>query len=350
MNQKIVYVAMSGGVDSSAAVVLLLRQGYEVRGVTLKLHQYRDRPGLCGSTEDIEAAKAVAASMGIEHTVLDYTKEFQANVMDKFVAEYEKGNTPNPCIDCNRTIKFGALMDWALSQGGDYLATGHYAHVCEQDGVFQLRRGKDHRKDQSYMLYQLNQFQLSHLLLPLWDYEKPVIRDMAAEAGLSNAQKPDSQDICFVPDGDYTAFLQEYGKLMLEEGDFVDKTGAVLGRHKGQACYTKGQRRGLGVSAATPLYVVSKCGNQVVLGSNEDLFATTLHAGNPFWTQEPMVHGRVTAKTRYSQNEALATVDLLDDGTLRVVFDSPQRAMTPGQAVVLYQGDVVIGGATILEG
>ena len=348
MTQKHVYVAMSGGVDSACAALLLQRQGYQVSGVTLRLHEYRDHPGVCGSTDDIEAAKMVAASLGIPHTVLDYTEHFRGCVMDKFVREYEMGHTPNPCIDCNRTIKFGALLDWVLEQGGDYIASGHYARISnDHDGNYQLLRGLDRRKDQSYMLYQLGQHQLSHLILPLGGYDKPTIRAIAEEAGLINAQKPDSQDICFVPDGDYAKFLQGYGKLTLKPGDFVDTQGKVLGTHKGQACYTKGQRRGLGVSAANPLYVISKTHNEVVLGSDDDLFETKLRARDVYWAAGPKAPCRVTAKTRYSQNEAEATVLPLEDGGIEVVFDTPQRAMTPGQAVVLYQGDAVIGGGTI---
>lgn len=348
MTKKHIYVGMSGGVDSACAALLLLRQGYQVSGVTLRLHEYRDRPGLCGSTEDIEAAKQVAAHLGIPHIVLDYTQQFRTCVMDEFVQSYDRGHTPNPCIECNRTIKFGALLDWVLEQGADGLASGHYARVDQgADGQYRLLRGLDRRKDQSYMLYQLNQHQLSHLYLPLGEYDKPTIRGIAQEAGLINAKKPDSQDICFVPDGDYATFLQEYGGLKLNSGDFVDTTGKVLGKHKGQACYTMGQRRGLGVSAANPLYVVAKTENTVVLGADADLYATTLQGRQVYWTGEAQVPCRVTAKTRYSQNEAAATVTPLPDGNIQVVFDEPQRAMTPGQAVVLYQDEVVLGGATI---
>lgn len=349
MNQPHVYVAMSGGVDSATAVVLLQKQGYRVSGVTLRLHEFKDRPGICGSSDDIDAARSVADTLGIDHTVLDMTELFKREVMDVFVDEYQRGLTPNPCIDCNRTIKFGALLDWVLEQGGDYMATGHYGRVREENGVYSLYRGLDHKKDQSYMLYQMTQRELSHLLLPLGDYDKPTIRDIAEDANLVNAKKPDSQDICFVPDGDYTAFLQGYGNLKLEPGDFVDKTGAVLGQHKGQACYTKGQRRGLGVSAATPLYVVSKCGNEVVLGSNDDLFETSLRATRVTWMHENPTPCRAIAKTRYSQKQAPATVEDLGDGTISVVFDEPQRAMTPGQSVVLYdETDRVLGGGVIL--
>ena len=209
---KRVFAAMSGGVDSAAAALLLLQAGFDVTGVTLRLHSFRDRPGLCGSTDDIETARAVAAALGIPHEVLDLQELFREKVMDRFASEYARGRTPNPCIDCNREIKFGALLDWALDQGADALATGHYARVRQSpSGRWQLLRGADRRKDQTYFLCQLTQHQLSHLLLPAGDYEKPALRALAAAHGLSNAQKADSQDICFVPDGDYVSFLRQYG-------------------------------------------------------------------------------------------------------------------------------------------
>lgn len=212
MSQR-VFVAMSGGVDSAAAALLLRQAGYDVTGVTLRLHPYKDRPGLCGSADDIETARAVAAGMGIPYVVLDLCDLFRERVMDRFVWAYTHGRTPNPCIDCNREIKFGALLDWALDQGADAMATGHYARVRldTPSGRWQLLRGADRRKDQTYFLYQLTQHQLAHLLLPVGDYEKPALRALAAANGLSNAQKADSQDICFVPDGDYVSFLRQYG-------------------------------------------------------------------------------------------------------------------------------------------
>ena len=353
MHPRHICVAMSGGVDSAGAALLLRREGYEVSGCTLRLHAYKDRPGLCGSADDIETARSVAATLGIPHTVLDLTQEFQQEVMDKFVSEYVCGRTPNPCIDCNRAIKFGALLDWALANGADALATGHYARVAfdEDSGRWLLLRGRDHRKDQSYFLYQLTQHQLSHLLLPVGTYEKPALRALAEEAGLSNAQKADSQDICFVPDGDYMAFLQSYGNVKPMPGDFVDEAGKVLGRHKGLEAYTPGQRKGLGVSADRPLYVLRKdqASNTVILGDNTSLFTRELTADQVNWISIPELAApmRVTAKTRYSQREDAATVEPLPDGRIRVVFDEPQRAVTAGQAVVLYDGEAVVGGGTI---
>ena len=210
---KRIFAAMSGGVDSAAAALLLLQAGYEVTGVTMRLHAFKDRPGLCGSADDIDTAKAVAGALGIPHVVLDLSQQFRRQVMDRFVWAYTHGRTPNPCIDCNREIKFGALLDWALDQGADAIATGHYAKVrfCGETGRWQLLRGVDRRKDQTYFLYQLTQHQLAHLVLPVGDYEKPALRALAEAHGLVNARKADSQDICFVPDGDYVAFLRQYG-------------------------------------------------------------------------------------------------------------------------------------------
>lgn len=350
-----VCVAMSGGVDSAGAALLLRQAGYDVSGVTLRLHHYKDRPGLCGSADDIETARAVAASLGIPHTVLDLCQLFRREVMDKFVSEYVHGRTPNPCIDCNREIKFGALLDWALDHGADAIATGHYARVAydEAPGRWLLLRGRDRRKDQSYVLYQLTQHQLSHLLLPVGEYEKTALRAMAEAAGLSNAHKADSQDICFVPDGNYVSFLRTYGGVTLRPGDFVDVSGQVLGRHKGLECYTTGQRKGLGVSSDTPLYVLRKelDTGAVVLGPNSALFTRTLTADRLNWIALPGLEApiRVTAKTRYSQREAAAVVEPLPHGRARVTFEEPQRAITVGQAVVFYDGEAVVGGGTICE-
>ena len=345
--KKRVFVGMSGGVDSAGAALLLIRAGYDVTGVTLCLHP--DQPD---GGDDLRSARDAAAALGIPHVVLDLRERFARQVIDRFAAEYAAGRTPNPCVDCNREIKFGAMLDWALEQGADYIATGHYAQVLPdpESGRWQLLRGRDRAKDQTYFLYQLTQRQLSHLLLPVGDYDKAAIRTLLEQQGVPCAHRPDSQDICFIPDGDYAAFLRRQGVAGVP-GDFVDQTGRVLGRHKGQECYTIGQRKGLGVSAGSPVYVLRKdlSQNAVVLGPNEALFTTELTAERVnLISVEHLPEGMsVTAKTRHSQREDAAALYPLDDGRVRVVFQRPQRAVTPGQAVVFYDGDAVVGGGTI---
>ena len=340
--KKKVLIAMSGGVDSSAAALLLQKQGYECAGATLSL---------CGNETD--GAKRIADGLGMPFYIFDEHELFAREVMDHFVSEYRAGRTPNPCIDCNRCLKFGAFLDRALEMGFDYIATGHYARVGydEASGRYRLLRGESRAKDQSYVLYQLTQEQLSHLLLPVGSFEKPEIREQAEEAGLANAHQADSQDICFIPDGDYVRFLRQHGAA-LTPGDFVDKDGHVLGRHKGLPCYTSGQRKGLGVAAGKHVYVVRKNGadNTILLGDDAELFTDTLTASRVNWIAgtAPAAPVRCTAKARYSQHaDAPCTAYPLEGGDLRVVFDQPQRAITSGQAVVLYDGDTVLGGGVI---
>ncbi len=352
MEAKKVLIAMSGGVDSSAAALLLRQQGYQCDGAMLRLYN-GEVEGTCCSADDAAEARSVAYGLGMRFYVFNETEQFARDVMDHFVSEYCAGRTPNPCIDCNRCLKFGTLLERALVLGYDYLATGHYARVDYDaaSGLYRLLRGRDRHKDQSYVLYQLTQHQLAHLLLPVGEFDKPTIRDKARQAGLINADKSDSQDICFVPDGDYGAFLREYGRVSMVPGDFVDESGHVLGRHRGLPCYTIGQRKGLGVAAGRHVYVLKKdeASNTITLGDNEALFSSRLTAGAVNWIagQTPEEPLRVTAKTRYSQTEAPATVTPLPDGRIQVDFDQPQRAITPGQAVVLYDGEVVLGGGTI---
>lgn len=340
-----VYVAMSGGVDSAAAALLLLEAGHRVHGVTLLLREQ-------GQEEDVESARSVAERLGIPHTVLDRKTLFHRQVVEPFIRAYGEGRTPNPCVDCNRCVKFGTLLEWVLEQGGDFLATGHYARVDRdpETGRYLLLRGLDRRKEQSYFLYQLTQRQLAHVLFPVGDREKTALRALAEAHGFAAARRADSQDICFIPGGDYGAFLEEQGVTFVP-GDFVDGSGRVLGRHRGLERYTVGQRKGLGISADRPLYVVGKdlVRNRVELGPDSALFSRTLTAGDLNWIALPALTEpiRVSAKTRYSQREAEAVAEPLGEDAMRLTFREPQRAITPGQAVVLYDGERVLGGGTI---
>ena len=350
-------IGMSGGVDSSVAALLMLEAGYECIGATMRLYGGQASPGskTCCSLDDVEDARSVAHRLGIKHYVFNFTEEFQQQVMDQFVAVYQAGGTPNPCIECNRYLKFGKLLQRARELSCDVLVSGHYAKV-QQDpatGRYLLMRAADRAKDQTYFLACLSQQQLSQIRFPLGDLTKAQVRELAEKHGFLNARKHDSQDICFVPGGDYTAFLTAYTGKELEPGDFLNTQGQVVGRHRGAVCYTIGQRKGLGLAMGEPVYVCAKdmAAKTVTVGPNEALFSRELWAKDwvffPFeQLTEPLA---VTAKIRHSQFDRKATVYPEADGLARVVFDEPQRAISPGQAVVLYQGEMVIGGGTIVK-
>ena len=357
MAKKKVVVGMSGGVDSSVAAYLLKEQGYDVIGVTMQIWQdeeskIQEENGGCCGLSAVDDARKVAAQIGIPYYVMNFKKDFQEKVIDYFVDEYLHGRTPNPCIACNRYVKWESLLTRSMEIGADYIATGHYARVEQlPNGRYAIRHSATWSKDQTYALYNLTQDQLRRTLMPVGEYEKDQIREIAKEIGLLIANKPDSQDICFVSDDDYASFIEEESNQKIPEGNFVTPDGKILGRHKGIIHYTLGQRRGLGIPAASRLYVcdISPKTNQVVLGNNEDLFhseltATKVNLISCESLKEPM---RLKAKIRYRHPEQEAVAWQTEDGVLHVRFDKPQRAITRGQAVVLYDGDIVVGGGVI---
>ncbi|WP_294835300.1 tRNA 2-thiouridine(34) synthase MnmA [uncultured Eubacterium sp.] len=346
-------VAMSGGVDSSVAALFMKEQGYECIGATMKLYDNEDigidREKTCCSLDDIEDARAVAYKLGMPYYVFNFKDEFEHKVIDKFISTYEAGGTPNPCIDCNRYLKFEKLMKRMEELQYDCVVTGHYADIEYVNGRYMLKKGKDLSKDQSYVLYSLTQYQLEHTVFPLGKYSKDEIREVAEKNGFINAKKRDSQDICFVPDGDYSKFIEQYKGKTYPSGDFVDKQGNVLGKHNGLIRYTIGQRKGLNIALGHPVYVISKDieSNTVVLGSNDDLNKKSLVARDFNWiAQKPDEKISCCAKTRYNMREVPCVAYCNDDKVI-VEFDEPVRAITPGQAVVLYDGDYVLGGGTI---
>ena len=352
-------IAMSGGVDSSVAALLMQREGYNCEGVTMRLYRSGDL-GLachksCCADRDAEDAAYVCFQLGMAHETLDLSGVFRATVIRRFAETYENGQTPNPCIDCNRFLKFQTLLDLALERGFDCLVTGHYARITRngETGRYELRKAMDESKDQSYVLYTLSQRQLAHLRLPLGALSKPEVRRLAEESGLITAEKGESQDICFVPDGDYAAFLERWTGKAWPPGDILDQSGAVLGKHRGAIRYTPGQRRGLGLPAGERVYVLDKDmqRNTVTVGPEIALYCTGLLAEDFHWLSvpEPAAPIRVSARTRYRQKEFSALARPLPGKRLALVFDAPQRAVSPGQAVVLYQGDLVLGGGRILR-
>lgn len=359
MELKKALIAMSGGVDSSVAAFEMVRAGYTCMGATMRLYDNEmagiDRSKTCCSLDDVEDARSVAYRLGMPYYVFNFTDDFEEKVISKFVRCYECGTTPNPCIDCNRYLKFEHLLHRAEVLGCDFVVTGHYARIRrdENTGRYLLYKAAFAEKDQSYVLYSITQDQLAHIQFPLGDLPKEEVRRIAAEQGFINADKRDSQDICFVPDGDYVAFMERYTGKKYEPGDFLDLDGNVVGTHAGAVGYTIGQRKGLGLAMGAPVYVCSKDmeKNTVTVGPNEALFRKELLADDwnffPFDTlTAPM---RVQAKARYRQTEQPATVYPEGNGVCRVVFDEPQRALTAGQAVVLYDGDLVVGGGTITQ-
>lgn len=340
---KKVLIGMSGGVDSSAAAVLMQNAGYDVFGATLRL--LGESP-----TDDERDAASVCEKLNIPHAVFDFHREFETSVIAEFISEYEKGRTPNPCVTCNRKIKLGLMLDKALADSFDFVATGHYARIEKSGDRYLLKKGIYPEKDQSYMLYSLSQEQLSHLLLPLGSLTKSEVREIAEQSGLINSRKKDSQDICFVPDGDYASFIERYTGKTFEKGFFVSSDGDILGEHSGIIRYTIGQRKGLGVAVGHPIFVLDKnpITNTVTLGTEDKLFYKRVKVRNTNFLPFDILQNdiRVEAKLRYRHEPQKATLHPENDGVI-IEFDSPQRAPSTGQSAVFYDGDTVIGGGII---
>ena len=353
MNNKIkVAVAMSGGIDSAVAALLIKDAGYEAIGTTMRLCRRILPDGTDAIENDIHDAKLICNNLAIEHRVFDLSNEFKAKVINNFIETYLHGATPNPCIVCNKHLKFGSLLDIALNNGYDMIATGHYARIEKtENGRFLLKKAVDHKKDQTYMLWTLSQHQLSHTLFPLGELTKDSIRSIGADNGFINAHKSDSQDICFIPDGDYAAFIEAELGIKFPAGDYVDENGNILGKHKGMIHYTIGQRKGLGISMNKHIFVVSKdaATNTVTLADEEKLFTNKVVINNinliPFDNFEGKI--RVEAKIRYSQSQSPAYAEITGKDEITLTFDTPQRAPARGQSAVLYDGDTVIGGGII---
>jgi len=360
LSKKKVMLGMSGGVDSSVAAALLLEQGYDVIGATMQI--WPDKPentkcpeGTCCSDSAVYDARRVADKLNIPFYVLNFKDVFKENVIEYFNSEYFKGRTPNPCIACNRYIKFGKMLDKALSMDIDYIATGHYARIKHNSdtGRYILYKSHTEKKDQTYVLYNLTQYQLSKTLFPIGDYSKDKVREKAKELGLSVSSKPDSQEICFVEDDDYGRYVSENTDREVIPGDFINAYGKKLGTHKGIIYYTIGQRKGLGITFGKPMFVtaIDSVKNTVTLGEASDVFSDTLVASDlNFISIENLTDKmNIKAKIRYSANEADAVIKPLDNTTVEVKFNEPQRAITPGQSVVFYDGDSVVGGGVIIK-
>ena len=353
---KRVLVAMSGGVDSSVTAFLLKEQGYDCIGVTMKLYDGEDeRESTCCSLRDVEDAKSVCHRLGIPHYTFNFTGDFEQQVIRPFIESYEQGRTPNPCIDCNRRLKFQRLYHRAMELGCDYIATGHYVRRREEpDGTICLYKALDQEKEQSYVLYNMTQEQLRRTLFPLGELSKPQVREIAEREGFLNAKKHDSQDICFVPDGDYAGFIAEATGKTYPEGPVLDTAGNRIGTHRGIIHYTIGQRKGLGLAMGKPMYVKSTDAetNTVVLGTNDELFSSRVYGEKLNWIagelpKEPL---SVVARVRYHGKDQPATLHFQGDGRILAEFSVPQRAVTPGQAIVFYQGEKMLGGAEIVRG
>ncbi len=355
--KKTVVLGMSGGVDSSVAAHLLKKQGYNVIGVTMQIWQKEDRDvcetnsGCCGSKATADARR-VADSLDIPYYVMNFREEFQENVIDYFIDEYVKGNTPNPCIACNRYVKWESFLKKSMMLGADYIATGHYANIEKlENGRYALKLSKTAQKDQTYALYNLTQSQLERTLMPVGQYTKDEIREIAEEIGLSVANKPDSQEICFIPDNNHGKFIEENTKDKIIQGNFIDENGKILGKHKGIVHYTIGQRKGLGIALGKPAFItnINPTTGDITLGNNEELFDTVVYANNVnYMAVESFENNKIyKGKIRYSAKPAECTVEV-NDGVMKVTFTEPQRAKTRGQAIVIYDGDYVAGGGTII--